>query len=138
MRFRSRLWGAFALFFFTTPLLAQSGKVDHAGSLAYSRAGFEFEQKKEYKYALFEYDTAAKLDPTYPYPVERIGGMYQVLKNYPKAIDAYEHAIRLDSMFDVYNYYNLGLSFHVVRKYRQRRLRAEGIYCADGSCEQGR
>ncbi len=117
MRFRSRLLGAFILFFFTTPLLAQRGKVDHAASLEYSRAGFDFEQKKEYKYALFEYDTAAKLDPTYPYPVERIGGMYQLLKNYPKAIEAYEHAILLDSMFDVYNYYNLGLSFHVAQKY---------------------
>ena len=116
MRFRSRLLGAFAFLYFTAPVAAQPAKVDHAASLEYSRIGFEFEQKKEYKYALFEYDTAAKLDPTYAYPVERIGGMYQELKNYPKAIDAYEHAIQLDSMFDVYEYYNLGLSFHVVQK----------------------
>ncbi len=117
MRFWSRLWGAFAFVFFAGTLLAQPAKVNHEASLAHARAGFEFEQKKQYKYALFEYDTAAKLDPTYPYPVERIGGMYQVLKNYPLAIASYGHAIQLDSTFDVYNYYNLGLSFHVVQKF---------------------
>jgi len=117
MRFFARWIGAVALLLSVTPLAAQRGKVDHVASLAHARAGFEFEQKKQYKYAIFEYDTAAKLDTTYPYPVERIGGMYQVLKNYPQAIAAYEHAIRLDSAFDVYSYYNLGLSFHVVQKY---------------------
>ena len=117
MRYWLRLLGAIALLFLSTPLFAQSGKVNHAASLAHARAGFDFEQKKEYKYALFEYDTAAKLDSTYPYPLERIGGMYQVLKNYPLAISSYEHAIRLDSMFDVYNYYNLGLSFRIVQKF---------------------
>ena len=117
MRFRSRLWGAFAIFFFAIPLFAQGGKINHAASLAHARAGFDFEQKKEYKFALYEYDTAAKLDTTYPYPVERIGGLYQELKNYPLAIASYEHAIRLDSMFDVYNYYNLGLSFRIVQKF---------------------
>ncbi len=117
MRFHPRLWGAFALFLSANPLIAQRAKVDHDAALAHARAGFEFEQKKEYKYALYEYDTAAKLDTTYPYPVERIGGMYQVLKNYPLAISAYERSIKLDSAFDDYAYYNLGLSFHVVQKY---------------------
>ncbi len=117
MRFFARYFCAIALFLSASPLVAQPAKVNHAASLAYARAGFEFEQKKEYKYALFEYDTAAKLDTTYPYPIERIGGLYQALKNYPKAIEAYDHAIRLDSTFDLYEYYNLGLSFHVVQKF---------------------
>jgi outer membrane protein OmpA-like peptidoglycan-associated protein len=112
MRFPARLFGVSILFFATTPLFAQRPE-----ALKHARAGFEYEQKSEYQYALFEYDTAAKLDPTYPYPVERTGGMYQVLKNYPKAIDFYERAVHIDSAFDVYNYYNLGLCFHVVQKY---------------------
>ncbi|HEX5316259.1 MAG TPA: tetratricopeptide repeat protein, partial [Candidatus Kapabacteria bacterium] len=107
-----RLFGVILLFFAATPLFAQKPE-----ALKHARAGFDWEQKGEYQYALFEYDTAAKLDPTYPYPVERTGGMYQELKNYPKAIDFYERTVRLDSTFDVYNYYNLGLCFHVVQKY---------------------
>ena len=112
MRFPSRLLGACIVLFAATPLFAQRPE-----ALKHARAGFEWEQKQEYQYALFEYDTAAKLDPTYPYPVERMGGMYQELKNYPKAIDFYERTVHLDSTFDVYNYYNLGLCFHVVQKY---------------------
>ncbi|HEY3874507.1 MAG TPA: OmpA family protein [Candidatus Kapabacteria bacterium] len=106
---------AIVAFLLTQPVHAQH--VDHAASLKHARAGFEFEQEKEYQYALFEYDTAAKLDPTYPYPVERIGGMYQELKNYPRAIEAYERTINMDSTFDVYAYYNLGLSFRIVSKF---------------------
>ena len=104
------------LAFAVHPMKAQP-RFDHDAALKHARAGFDYEQQHEYQYALFEYDTAAKLDPTYAYPVERTGGMYQELKNYPKAIEFYDRAIALDSTFDVYNYYNLGLCFHVVQKY---------------------
>ena len=93
-------------------LLAQSSE-----ALEHARAGFDYERKKEYKFALFEYEAAVKLDPKYPYPLERIGGMYQILKNYPLAISYYQRAVRLDSNFDVYNYYNLGLSYRIVEKH---------------------
>ncbi len=86
-------------------------------ALKHARAGFDYEQKRQYQLALFEYDTASKLDPTYPYPVERTGGMYQVLKNYKLAIAFYQKAIKLDSNFDVYNYYNLGLAYRIVEKH---------------------
>ncbi len=111
-RLGALLVSTLSLLLATSPLFAQRSE-----ALKHARAGFNYEQQHEYQYALFEYDTAAKLDPTYPYPVERTGGMYQELKNYPKAIDFYERTIRMDSSFDVYNYYNLGLCFHVVRKY---------------------
>jgi outer membrane protein OmpA-like peptidoglycan-associated protein len=113
MRFFTRLAGATAVLFFALPLFAQP----NAEALKHARAGFDFESKKQYQYALFEYDTAMKLDRTYPYPVERIGGLYQLLKNYPLAVAFYERAIRMDSSFDVYNYYNLGLSFRIVEKH---------------------
>ncbi len=96
----------------TRTLFAQNSE-----ALKHARAGFDYEQKNEFRYAIYEYDTAAKLDPKYPYPIERIAGMYQTLKNYPLAITNYERAIRLDSNFDVYNYYNLGLSFRIVEKH---------------------
>ncbi len=102
---------------FASSSLRSQPRTDHDDALKHARAGFDYEQQHQYQYALFEYDTASKLDPTYPYPVERTGGMYQELKNYPKAIDFYERAVRIDSSYDVYNYYNLGLCFHVVQKY---------------------
>jgi outer membrane protein OmpA-like peptidoglycan-associated protein/Tol biopolymer transport system component len=98
--------------FFAPALFAQSGD-----ALKHARAGFEYEQKQEYKLALYEYDAAIQIDPKYPYPLERIGGMYQALKNYPLAISFYQRAVKLDSNFDVYNYYNLGLSYRIVDKY---------------------
>ena len=98
--------------FYAPAVFAQSGD-----ALKHARAGFDYEQKQEYKLALYEYDAALQTDPKYPYPLERIGGMYQVLKNYPLAISYYQRAIRLDSSFDVYNYYNLGLSYRIVDKY---------------------
>src|SRR5690348_3984279 len=79
---------SFSASFFSIVLLAFAAhgleaqpRVDHDAALKHARAGFDYEQQHEYQYALFEYDTAAKLDPTYPYPVERTGGMYQELKN---------------------------------------------------------
>ena len=117
MQYILRALGAlFCILAFIAPLVAQPAG-PNPESLKHARAGFDYEQKHEYQLALYEYDTSAKLDPKYPYPVERIGGMYQVLKNYKLAIAFYEHAIKLDSNFDVYNYYNLGLAYRIVEKH---------------------
>lgn len=88
-----------------------------ADVLKFARAGFDYEQRGEFRLALFEYDTAIKLAPAYPYPYGRIGAIYQRLKNYPLAITYYNRAIKLDSNFDVYNYYNLGPCFRIMEKH---------------------
>lgn len=95
-----------------TPLLAQNSE-----ALKHARNGYEYEQQQEYRLALFEYDTAIKLDPKYPYPYEHIGSMYQVLKNYRLAITYYSQAIKLDSNYDVYNYFNLGPCYRILGKH---------------------
>src|ERR1017187_4556182 len=112
MRFAARFFCVLALFGITSPIFGQKPE-----SLKHARAGFSYEQKAKYKYALFEYDSAMKLDPKFPYPVERIGGLYQLLKNYPLAISYYERALRTDSSYDVYIYYNLGLCYRIVQKF---------------------
>lgn len=86
-------------------------------AIQHARAGFELEQQKRYNEALYEYNSSIALDKSYPYPVARIGGMYQILHNYPLAIQYYEQAIRMDSAYDVYNYFNLGLAFRIVQKH---------------------
>lgn len=90
-----------------TSLYAQPKKE----ALDASRYGFELEQQNKYPEALFEYNKAIAADPKYPYPVARIGAMYQKLHNYKKAIQFFQRAIAMDSTFDDYNYYNLGTSY---------------------------
>ncbi len=66
--------------------------------------------------ALYEYGEAIKLDSSYPYPWSRVAGMYQTLKNHRLAVQYYHRAIKIDSSFDAYNYYNLGTSLRVLQK----------------------
>lgn len=94
-------------------LVAQSNPT----ALEHSRKGFALEQEGKLAEALYEYNEAIKADPKYPYPYARIGGMYQTLRNYNLAIQHYHQAIRLDSNFDVYNFYNLGLAYRVLAKH---------------------
>jgi outer membrane protein OmpA-like peptidoglycan-associated protein len=82
-----------------------------------SRTGFDYERNKEYRLALYEYDSAIKLAPKYPYPYGRIGAIYYSLKNYALAIRYYTTAIKLDSNFDVYNYFNLGTPYRILGKH---------------------
>src|ERR1051325_4640010 len=84
--------------------------------LKLSRAGFDYEQQQQYRLAIYEYDSAIKLDPKYPYPYSRIGAIYYTLKNYSLAIRYYSAAIKLDSNFDVYNFFNLGKPYRVLGK----------------------
>ncbi|MEP7235146.1 MAG: OmpA family protein [Ignavibacteriota bacterium] len=97
---------------FSAPLLGQTNKE----ALAASRSGYEFEQQNKFSEAIFEYNKAIAADPKYPYPVERIGAMYQHLHNYPRAIQFLRRAIALDSNFDDYNLYNLGTCYQAMQK----------------------
>lgn len=94
------------------PVFAQSNK----DALKASRAGYEFEQENKLSEALFEYNKAIAADPKYPYPVERIGAMYQRLHNYPRALIFLHRAIALDSNFDDYNFYNLATCYKALQK----------------------
>lgn len=94
------------------PVFAQSNK----DALKASRAGYEFEQEGKLSEALFEYNKAIAADPQYPYPVERIGAMYQRLHNYPRAVQFLHRAIALDSNFDDYNFYNLAACYKALQK----------------------
>jgi outer membrane protein OmpA-like peptidoglycan-associated protein len=85
-------------------------------ALRSSRAGYELEQENKFSEALFEYNKAIASDPKYPYPLERIGAMYQHLHNYPRAIEFLRRAIALDSNFDDYNLYNLATCYKAVQK----------------------
>lgn len=85
-------------------------------SLKFARAGYELEQQGKYPEALYKYNQCIAIDPTYPYPVQRIAAMYQKLHNYPKAIQFYHRAIALDSSFDDYNFLNLALCYRTIRK----------------------
>lgn len=85
--------------------------------LKLARAGFDYEKGEQFRLAIFEYDSAIKLAPKYPYPYIRIGAIYQRVKNYPLAITYYSRAIRLDSNFDVYNYFNLGPCYRILGKH---------------------
>ena len=93
-------------------VFAQSNK----DALKASRAGYELEQESKLSEALFEYNKAIAADPKYPYPVERIGAMYQRLHNYPRAISFLRRAIALDSNFDDYNFYNLATCYKALQK----------------------
>ncbi len=97
---------------FSHPVFAQSNKV----ALKASRAGYNFEQENKLSEALFEYNKAIAADPKYPYPVERIGAMYQHLHNYPRAIQFLHKAVALDSNFDDYNLYNLATCYKALQK----------------------
>ncbi len=97
----------------TSSLSAQTKK----DALDASKLGYEFEQQNKMSEALFEYNKAIALDPRYPYPLERIGGMYQKLRNYPRAIQMLSRALQLDSNFDDYIYYNLGISYKALHKF---------------------
>ena len=92
---------------------AQSNK----DALKASRAGYDYEQENKFSEALFEYNKAIAADPKYPYPVERIGAMYQRLHNYPRAIQFLHRAITLDSNFDDYNLYNIATCYKALQKY---------------------
>jgi outer membrane protein OmpA-like peptidoglycan-associated protein len=94
------------------PVFSQSNKE----ALKSSRAGYEFEQESKLSEALFEYNKAIALDPKYPYPLERIGAMYQRLHNYPRALSFLHRAIALDSNFDDYNFYNLATCYKALQK----------------------
>jgi outer membrane protein OmpA-like peptidoglycan-associated protein len=96
--------------------LTGSISAQNKDALKASRSGYEFEQEKKFAEALFEYNKAIAADPKYPYPVERIGAMYQHLHNYPLAINFLHRAIRLDSNFDDYNFYNLGTCYKALQK----------------------
>jgi outer membrane protein OmpA-like peptidoglycan-associated protein len=85
-------------------------------ALSASRAGYELEQDNKFSEALFEYNKAIAADPKYPYPIERIGAMYQRLHNYPRAIEFLHRAIVLDSNFDDYNLYNLATCYKALQK----------------------
>src|ERR1041384_2587896 len=93
----------------SSPLLAQPSQ----DVIKLSRTGFDYERSGQYRLALYEYDSAIKLDPKYPYPYIRIGAIYYILKNYSLAIRYYSAAIKLDSNFDVYNFFNLGKPYRV-------------------------
>ena len=94
------------------PVFAQS----NPEALKASRAGYEFEQGNKLGEALFEYNKAIAADPKYPYPVERIGAMYQKLHNYPRAVQFLQRAVTLDSNFDDYNFYNLATCYKALQK----------------------
>ncbi len=81
-----------------------------------SRYGFDLERQGKFSEALFEYNKAIAADPNYPYPVERIGSMYQKLHNYPKAIEFLKRTLVLDSNYDDYTYYNLGYCYKMMHK----------------------
>lgn len=85
-------------------------------ALEHSRRGFDYEQQQLFEEALYEYSEAIKLDSNYPYPWSRVAGMYQTLKNHRLAVQYYHRAIKIDSNFDAYNYYNLGTSLRVLQK----------------------
>ena len=85
-------------------------------ALKASRSGYELEQQNKFSEALFEYNRAIEVDPKYPYPAERIGAMYQKLRNYPKAIQFLRRAIALDSNFDDYNFFNLASCYRSLQK----------------------
>ncbi|HET9136907.1 MAG TPA: OmpA family protein [Candidatus Kapabacteria bacterium] len=85
-------------------------------ALEASRYGFELEKQDKFAEALYQYNKAIAADPKYPYPVERIGAMYQKLHNYPRAIEFLRRAIALDPNFDDYNYYNIGFNYKVLHK----------------------
>ncbi|HYM21104.1 MAG TPA: OmpA family protein [Candidatus Kapabacteria bacterium] len=85
-------------------------------ALEASRYGFDLEQQGKLPEALFEYNKAITSDPKYPYPVSRIGAMYQRLRNYPRAINFLKRAVTLDSSYDDYNYYNLGTCYKAMHK----------------------
>ncbi len=85
-------------------------------ALKASRDGYNFEQENKLSEALFEYNKAIAADPKYPYPVERIGAMYQKLRNYPRAIQFLHRAVSLDSNFDDYNFYNLATCYKAMQK----------------------
>jgi outer membrane protein OmpA-like peptidoglycan-associated protein len=104
-------WGVL-LCAFLQPALAQSNK----DALKASRAGYNLEQENKLSEALFEYNKAIAADPKYPYPVERIGAMYQRLHNYPLAIMFLRRAIKLDSNFDDYNLYNVATCYKAIQK----------------------
>jgi outer membrane protein OmpA-like peptidoglycan-associated protein/Tol biopolymer transport system component len=97
--------------------IASTASAQNPDAVTHARSGFQLEQQKRYNEALYEYNASIAIDKTYPYPVARIGGMYQLLHNYPLAIQFYDQAIKLDSSYDVYNYFNLGLSFRIVQKH---------------------
>ena len=97
---------------FSYPLFAQTNKE----ALNASRAGYEFEQENKFSEAIFEYNKAIAADPKYPYPVERIGAMYQHLHNYPRAIQFLQRAVKLDSNFDDYNLFNLATCYKALQK----------------------
>ncbi|MEI8134927.1 MAG: OmpA family protein [bacterium] len=106
---------AFMLVFLVTTFgisFAQPSK----DALKAARAGYEFEQENKFAEALFEYNKAIAADSKYPYPLERIGAMYQRLRNYPQAIGFLRRAIKLDSNFDDYNYYNLAVCYKNTQK----------------------
>lgn len=109
------------LFFFLVPVVFFFAAAVHAQTneeaLKHSRAGYSYEQQNKFREALYEYDLAIKADAKYPYPVERIAAMYQTLRNYKTAVEYFHRAIKLDSNYDVYNYYNLGLSFRLLERY---------------------
>src|SRR6185312_14506692 len=86
-------------------------------ALKRARQGYDFEHQGKLQEALYEYNAAIAIDPNYPCPLTRIGAMYQTLRNYPLAIQYYNRAVKIDSSYDVYSYYNLGLSYRVVRKF---------------------
>ena len=93
-------------------LFAQ-GKKD---ALDASKRGYELEQQGKLSEALFEYNKAIGIDPKYPYPVERIGGMYQKLRNYPRAIQMMQRVLLLDSNFDDFVYFNLATCYKSLHK----------------------
>ncbi len=103
---------AILLCLFSCPVIAQTNKE----ALAASRAGYELEQQNRFSEAIFEYNKAIAADPKYPYPVERIGAMYQRLRNYPRAIQFLKRAVALDSNFDDYNLYNLATCYKAMQK----------------------
>jgi outer membrane protein OmpA-like peptidoglycan-associated protein len=102
---------------FASSLFAQKPE-----ALQHSRRAYELEQSGQKAEALFEYNAAIRIDPTYPYPYTRIGGMYQALRNYPQALNYYHLAVKLDSSFEVYNFFNMGLAYRILQKYDSASL----------------
>jgi outer membrane protein OmpA-like peptidoglycan-associated protein/tetratricopeptide (TPR) repeat protein len=86
-------------------------------ALKHARSGYELEQQKKFREALYEYNASIAADPKYPYPLSRIANMYWDLHNYPVAIRYYSRAIALDSNFDISNFYNLGYSYKSIQNF---------------------
>ena len=99
-------------------LYTKAIELDPNFAYAYNNRGYSYDDLKEYRKAIIDFNNALEIEPAYSIAYCNRGVSYVNLKEYEKAVADFNKAIDLDSE-NAYIYYNRGVSYTNLKKYEK-------------------